>query len=270
MNTTVTYQLVESQTTGLTTHRIKTRDDDSLRRIINDNFHTGGCLKRTDVSTLTTNDTAFYLIIVDMEYWHTVFYCCLSSHTLNGLDNNFLGLGIGIELRLVHDLVDITCSGSLGLVLHGLHQSGLSFLCAQTGNLFKHLTFFLLHFLQLLSLHAQEFLLIVYTLLLIVEFIFPASQLFLTLIQRKFTLLQFVLTLLDVLITLLHFLLQLCFLVQELLLHLQQFLLLNDLSLFRSCVNHLFVLPLDNIAEDKISTDTSQNESACGNQKYEK
>ena len=67
------------------------------------------------------------------------------------------------------------------------------------------------------------------------------------------------------LVALLHFLLQLTLLVQEFLLHLEQFLLLDHLSLLRGCLNHLVVFSLQNVAENKISADSSQCEGASSN-----
>ena len=59
------------------------------------------------------------------------------------------------------------------------------------------------------------------------------------------------------LVALLHFLLQLALLVEELLLHFEQFLLLDDLSLLFSGIDHLTVFPLQYVAEYQISTDSS-------------
>ena len=265
VDTTIAHQLMESQTTSLTTYGIEATDNDSLGGVINNNLNASRCLKRTDVTALTTNDTTLHFIVIDMEYADRVFHCRLSSHTLDSLDDDLLGLSIGIEFGLIHNLIDVTGSSSLGLILHRLHQTVLSLLCTQSRHFLQLLTLLQLHFLQFLGFHTEEFLFVVKTLLLVVEFVLTTTQFLLTLVQRDLTLFQFVLTLLDVLVALLHFLLQLALLVQELLLHLKQFLFFDNLGLFRSRLYHFPIFPFQDITEDKISTDASQSESACGN-----
>ena len=203
-----------------------------------------------------------------MEHADAVLHSRLSSHTLNSLNHDLLGLLVCVELGLVHNLIDIAGGSSLGLVLHRLHQTVLSLLCTQSRYFLELLTLHQLHLLQLLGLHTEQLLLVFNAVLLVVEFVLTTSQFFLTLVQRNLTLLQLVLTLLDVLVALLHLLLQLALLVQELLLHLEQFLLLDDVGLLLGSLNHLLVFPLQNVAEYQISADASQCECAGSNQKY--
>ena len=183
MDTTIADELMKSQTANLTTDRIETRDNDSLRGVINHNLNACCCLEGTDVTTFTTDNTTLHLIVVDMEHTDGVLNGCLSSYTLNRLDNDLLGLGIGIEFCLIHNLVDVTGCGSLSLVFHRLYESGLGILSTQSRYLFEHLALLELHLLQFLSLHGQQFLLIVDTILLVVEFILPTSEFLLTLVQ---------------------------------------------------------------------------------------
>ena len=192
-----------------------------------------------------------------MEYADRILNSRFCSHTLDGLNDNLLGLLVGIELCLVHNFIDIAGSCSLGLILHRLHQTVLGFLSTQTRYFLEQFALFQLHFLEFLSLYAQQLLLVLKTILLIVEFVLTTAQLILTLVQRNLTLLEFVLTLLDVLITLLHFLLQLALLVKELLLHFEQLLFLDDFSLLFGSIDHLLVFSFQNIAENKISADSS-------------
>ena len=183
MDTTVAHQLMESQTTSLTTYRIETTDNDSFRRIIDDDFHTGSGLKSTDISSLTTDDAAFHLIIIYMEHADGVLYSSLRSYTLDGLNHNLLGLLVGIQLGLIHNLVDITSGSGLGLVLHRLNQTVLGIFCTQSGNFLQFLTLLQLHLLKFLSLQAQKLLLVLNTLLLVVKLILATTHLFLTLVQ---------------------------------------------------------------------------------------
>ena len=132
MDTTIAYQLMESQAANLTANGIETADNDSLRCIVNHDFHTTGGFQSTDVTTLTTNHAALHIVVLNMEDRHTILDGCFCGHTLNGLDHNLLGLGIGIELRLVHNLIDIGSSISTGFILHSFHQAVLGFLGTQS------------------------------------------------------------------------------------------------------------------------------------------
>ena len=132
VDTSVSYQLMESQAADLTSYGIESTDNNSFRGIVNNNLYTCGSLQCTDISTLTTDDTSLHLVVLDMEDTHAVLNGCLSSHTLNGLNHNLACLGIGIQFGLVHNLVDITLSVGLGLIFHRLYQAVLSFLSTQS------------------------------------------------------------------------------------------------------------------------------------------
>ena len=221
VDTTVGHQLVQGQTTHLTTNRVEGRDHDGLRRIVHHDFHAGGSLEGTDVTTLTTDDASFHLIVLDMEHAHRVLHGCFRCHALDGLDDDLLSLCVRIQLRLVHDLVDIAGSIRAGLVLQTLHQTCLRLLGTQSAQLLQFLTFLQAHLLQFVLLHLQQFLLVIHALLLLFHILFLPSQLFLTLVQTDLTLFQSVLVLLDLLVTGLHLFLQFGLFVQELVLHLQ-------------------------------------------------
>ena len=115
------HQLVQGQATSLATHRVETADDDGFGGVVDHNLHATSSLQRTDVAPLTADNPSLYIVVINMEHRHAVLHSRLSGHTLDGLDDNFLGLGIGIEFGLVHDFVDIAGSGRLGLVLQALH-----------------------------------------------------------------------------------------------------------------------------------------------------
>ena len=68
MDTAIAHQLMKGQTAALTTHGIEARDNDGLGGVIHYDFHTCSGLKGTDITSLTTDDTAFHLIIIDMEH----------------------------------------------------------------------------------------------------------------------------------------------------------------------------------------------------------
>ena len=59
VNTAVCYQLVQCQTGNFTANRVESREYDSFRSIIYNDFHTGGSFKGTDVTTFTADNTSF-------------------------------------------------------------------------------------------------------------------------------------------------------------------------------------------------------------------
>src|SRR5690606_22220924 len=68
VNSTISNQFMKCQTSNFSSNRVKTRKDNRFRSIIYDNFNPCCCLKCSDVSTLTTNDSTFYVIRLDIEY----------------------------------------------------------------------------------------------------------------------------------------------------------------------------------------------------------
>ena len=68
MDATVADQLVQGQTAHLATDGIEGRDNDGLGGVVDDDFHSAGCLQSTDVTTLTTYDAAFDVIVIYMEH----------------------------------------------------------------------------------------------------------------------------------------------------------------------------------------------------------
>ena len=187
----------------------------------------------------------------------------LSSHTLNGLNDNFFRLRVSVQLSLVHNLVDIGSGIGLGLILERLHQAGFCLISAKSRELFELGTLLKLHLLEFLRLNGQQLLLVVDTCLLVVKIILTTAQLLLTLIERHLTLFQTVLALLEMLVALLHLLLEFALLVDELFLHLKQLLLFDNLSLFRGRTNHLVIFSLQYIAENQIATQPSDDECRC-------
>ena len=200
-----------------------------------------------------------------MEHTDAVLNGSLCSHALDGLDDNLAGIGVGIELGLVHNLIDITLSVGLGLVLHRLHESLLGLFCAQARELLKLLALLELHLLEFLLFDGQEFLLVVDTNLLVVKLILATSKFLLALIERHLALLQLVLTLLDVLVAHLHFLLELALLVEEFLLHLKQLLLFHHIGFLLGSLNHLVILTLQDKPENEVSAYATQYQRGCGN-----
>ena len=126
VNTPIGYKLVKGKTANLATNGVESRDNDGLGRVVYNDFNTRSSFQGADVTSFTTDDTTLYLVVVDVENAHRVFYCGLGSHTLDGLYNNLLGLLVCVELRLVNYLIDVASCISLGFVFQTLDESFFS------------------------------------------------------------------------------------------------------------------------------------------------
>ena len=180
-----------------------------------------------------------------MEYAYRILDSGLGSHALNCLDDDFLSLCIGVELCLIHNLVDVACGIGTGFILQALYKAVLSFLCAQSREFFKLLAFLGLHLVKLLLLDSQEFLLVVNALLALLNLLLTASKFLLSLIERN-------LVLLNLLVALLHLLFKFRLLVEELLLYLQKLFLFQNFSLLSGGCYHFIIFSLY-IAENSIA-----------------
>ena len=159
-------------------------------------------------------------------------------------------MGIGVELGLVHDFVDVSLSIGLSLVLQRFYQTGFSLVGAESGKFLQFSTLLQLHLLEFFLLDRQQVLLIVDALLLVVELVFAASQFLLTLIERQFALFQLVLVLLVFMVVALYLLLQLTFLVKEFLLDFKQFFLLDDFGFLLGSLHLLVIFSVQYVTEN--------------------
>ena len=96
MDTSVGNELVECKAAHLTAYWVESTDNDSLWSVVDNNLHSCRCLKGTDVSTFTTDYSAFHLIVIYMEHTHAVFNSRFSGNSLYCLNDNLTCLGISI------------------------------------------------------------------------------------------------------------------------------------------------------------------------------
>ena len=268
MDTAVSHQLVKRQTAYLTADRIKSGDNDAFRRVVNDNLDAAGSLQSTDVTSLTTNDTAFHLIVVNMKHADRSLNSGLGSNALNGLNNNLLSLHVGIKLGLVNHLVDIAGSIHPGLVLHAFHQAVLGFFSRQARQFLELGTLLLLHLVKVLALYLKETLLVFNALLLTLNILFGPANFLLTLVKHELTLLEPVLHSLHLLVAQLNLLIQLIFLIKKLLFDLKKFFLFDHIGIFLS-LSHLFLIDFRQyVTEYGISSHSAHNQRGCCGNNY--
>ena len=116
MDTSVLYQLVQSQAGNLAANRIEAGQHDCFRRIVYHDFNTGSCFQRPDVTPFTADDAAFDFIGFDMKYGNRVLDRRFGSNALDRLDNDLFRFLVGCHLSFFHDLVNEGSGFGLGLV----------------------------------------------------------------------------------------------------------------------------------------------------------
>ena len=63
MNTPINDELLQGDTRFFTTYRIKARQDNSLRRIIDNQVHTGHLFKGTNIAPFSSDDASLHFVI---------------------------------------------------------------------------------------------------------------------------------------------------------------------------------------------------------------
>ena len=132
MNSSVSHKLMECKTANFSSYRIKSRNDNCLRCVINNNFHTSSSLQCTYVTSFPSYNPSFHLVVFYMENADRVLNGCFCCHSLNSLDYYFLCLLVCIQLSLIYNLIDIACCISLCLILKALYQTVLCLFCAKS------------------------------------------------------------------------------------------------------------------------------------------
>ncbi len=122
MDAAVGHKLMEREARDLAAHGVEARKHNGFGCVVDDDLDACRGFEGTDVAAFAADDAAFDLVGVDMEHCHRVFDGGFCRHTLNALDNNAFCFLVGRHLRIVHDVVDIGCGGSLCLVFERLDE----------------------------------------------------------------------------------------------------------------------------------------------------
>ena len=91
MDTSIHNQLLQRNSSYFPSDRIKRRKDHCLRRIIYDKIHTCQCLKRSDVTPFTSDNSSFHLIIGELYHGNRRLCHMVGSTSLNGCYHIFPG-----------------------------------------------------------------------------------------------------------------------------------------------------------------------------------
>ena len=139
---------MQRQAGNLAAHGVETADDDGVGRVVDNNFHAGQAFQGTDIAALASNDAAFYLLVLEVEHAHRVLDGILGGGALDGLDDNLLGLFVGGDFGLLHNVHDIACCLRLGFVGHHFNEVLLGLVGGHAGDVFQFLDAFVVHLLH--------------------------------------------------------------------------------------------------------------------------
>ena len=159
MDSSIHDKLMQSESRHFPADRIESREKDSVRRVVNDNLHSGRGLKGPDVTSLTSDDTSLDLVILNRECRHGILDGGLGGSPLDGVDHDSLGLLGSVETSLVHRVVDVGLRLCPCLCLHVLHEDVLGILGAHPRDCLQLLVSLRAQSLIFLSLSRKNLLL---------------------------------------------------------------------------------------------------------------
>ncbi len=189
MDAAVLHQLVQCQARHFAADGVEATENDGAGGVVHHDLHASGFFQSADVPAFTTDDAALQFIVLDVEGAHCVLHGMLRSHALDGLDDDALGVLVGGELGLLHDVLHQGHGPCPGLILQRVHQLLLGLFSVQAADTFQlcHLLLMgLLHFLTayLQALHTlvNVLLLRIHLLLFDAQFLLLSAKLLLALL----------------------------------------------------------------------------------------
>src|SRR5919112_1759497 len=96
MDAAVGDELLERETCDLASDRIEARDDDSVRRVVDDHVDARSELEGADVPSLATDDTTLHLIIRERHRGHRALGRMLGGNALNGESDDLPRFAFGV------------------------------------------------------------------------------------------------------------------------------------------------------------------------------
>ena len=109
MDSPIHDQLFEGQSCDLSSYRIKTGQDHSFRRIVDDQIDSCQRFDRTNVTTFTTDDPAFHFIVRKRYYRYRGFCHVIGSTTLDRSSDDFFRFLVCIFLGLALNVLIQGC-----------------------------------------------------------------------------------------------------------------------------------------------------------------
>ena len=100
MNTTVNNKFFKGDSCNLPSYGIKSRKNNRFRSIVDNKIDSGKCFKGADISSFTTDNTAFHLIIRKLDNRNRCFRNMVYGTALNGIGNDITALTVSLMLSL--------------------------------------------------------------------------------------------------------------------------------------------------------------------------
>src|SRR5260221_8914837 len=122
VDTAVGYQSLQGKAGDLAAQRVKRRQYNGFRSIVYDKVHSRSRFNSTDITTLTANDLALYLVAFQVEYSNRVLDGLFCSGPLNALDNDLPGFFIGPLFGVVNNFLLQRQGSRLGFLLQAPDQ----------------------------------------------------------------------------------------------------------------------------------------------------
>ena len=130
MNTSVHNELVKCKSCDLSSDRIECGKKNSIRSVIHYDFNSGSSLERSDVTSLTSDDTTLDFVVLDREGSNRIFDGSLCGCSLYSSDYYSLSLFSCVKSGIIHSVVDVCLSLASRLSFHVLHEHVLGLLCS--------------------------------------------------------------------------------------------------------------------------------------------
>ena len=198
VNPTVRHELVQSESCNLPPHRIEAAEDDGFWGVVHDELDTRRCLEGPNVPSFTTDDPPLDVIVGDVEDRHAVFDRVLRRHALDGLDDDFLRVLVRLELRLVHDFLDLLLSEDFRVLNDLLFQGSLCLIGAHAADFLEQFHALDPVFLEFFAFRIEGF-------EPLLDFLFLTLQLTLAVFDAVLVLLEVVLLVPNFVLAALHF-----------------------------------------------------------------
>ena len=157
VDTAIGHQLFEGQAGYFAADGVEAGDDDGLRGVIHDDFGTGSRFEGADIAAFAADDLAFEVIGIQVEDGDSIFDGVFCTHALNRLDDDFLGLLIGICFGLFDRFFDDSHGVSFCFCAHGVEQLLLGLLFGQAGDAFQFLDAEFVGHIEFLFLFGHDF-----------------------------------------------------------------------------------------------------------------
>ncbi len=139
MDASVLDETLERDAGRLTPHRIEGGEHHRLRRIVDDDVHTGRLLEGPNVATFASDDASLHLVGRKLDDGHRGLGRVVGREALNGEPDDLLGFAVRVTLCLLPDLTQGVRRVGPGFVLEVLDELLFRLACGHARELLEAL-----------------------------------------------------------------------------------------------------------------------------------